>query len=689
MRPPGTLRVGSHPKVSARLRSRRTAAIAVTAAVLLFTSLLAILPAFTIGFDEAKYLGVGANVWAGHGPLTAFGYLFLLHSPVWMTVLYAPQALFGIDAVGWGHLLNAIAGLGVVALTAVMGWRIRPAVGVVAVFAMLGFNYLFDLTRTTRLDVPAAALALLYLEMGWRAVRTGSRRWAAGAGIVFALAVLVKEVAIPLAPVPFLCGILVGAPWRQLLRTAAWTTLLAAIGLAPWFLYYAAQTGRVYRVESPAWTLAVVFAGALLVVLGGLVAERIADRPGLNARMVRIGERLPARARTHGRAILGWTLTILWSAAFLYFFSRISRLKGAPLVQPTQMGLYLRTWLIDLAPVTAFVVVGFVLALVMLAWDRGARGRSGMINVLVATICGVPLVLMVVAVGEPPRNYIAQVSTAIVLAAGAWTWAIALGVSRLTRAGARPRLARWGLPIVVGLAICLGTASLGARAWVTRAGSGESADAAVRTTVQWIRANVPKGTPIAFGSFLSYEMAYSLVADYPTYQVRHRIATVEPTMPVGFRRAGEPPADDWVAADTAPRNVNEFQAFRAAWVEDLVRRWNIGYWVYSTGIETSAPTIRAQLTPEHGFDAVASWDVPARDHVNNVTIYRVNLDRLGLDRAHLYISPEALTRLVDSLERDPEASRAAAAALLPRIVVEPPSSAAAADLARLGDLAAP
>ena len=166
---------------------------------------------------------------------------------MWTTVEYAPQALLGIDAVAVGHLLNAIAGTTVLAITGVMGWRIRPAAGVVAVFAMLGFAYLMDLTRTTRLDVPAAALALLYLELGWRAVHANRRRWAIGAGAVFALAVLVKEVAIPLAPVPFLFAIILAVPWRRILRQASWTALFAALGLAPWFAYYAANTGRVYR----------------------------------------------------------------------------------------------------------------------------------------------------------------------------------------------------------------------------------------------------------------------------------------------------------------------------------------------------------------------------------------------------------------------------------------------------------
>jgi len=109
--------------------------------------------------------------------------------------------------------------------------------------------------------------------------------------------------------------------------------------------------------------------------------------------------------------------------------------------------------------------------------------------------------------------------------------------------------------------------------------------------------------------------------------------------------------------------------------------------VYATGEDTAAPAITAQLTPEHGFEAVASWDFPGPRSTITVTVYRVDLDRIALDRSRLYISAEALHRLVAHLARTPEASRAAAAALLPRVVVEPPEAAARADLDRLRELA--
>ena len=670
-----------------RTSRRVTAWVAVLAVALFGLGILLVRP-YGLSYDEAKYLGMGANLWAGNGPVTAFGYLFLQHGPLWMGVVYAPQALFGIDAIAWGHLLDALAGAGIVGVAAMMGRRSSPAAGIVAAFAMLGFTYLFNLSRTTRLDVPVAFLGLLYLEVGWRAARGGSIRWAVAAGAAFAAAVLVKEVPIPLAPVPFLCGLLAGFGWARLLRTAGWTTLAATVGLAPWFVYYAAQTGTVYRVGSPAWTLPVLFAPVAGLIVVGLLADRLARSGPVLRGTGRASSAMPAWLGAHGRGLAGWGLAIAWSLLFLFFFSRIGRLHGIPMFQLAQYRLYLHTWAFELVPILLFSGVGTVLAVPLLL-ARAGRGRLGLVNAVVATVCGLPLVLMVIAVGEPPRNYIAQLATAVVVGSIGWTWAADRLVARLTRSGRRPQLARYGLAVVVAVVMAAGTMAFGARAWVTRAaGSGASSEA-TSTAVAWIRANVPAGTPVAFGAYLSYEMADELVPAYPTYQVQAKLSSADPSMPLGLTYGSEAPAADWVAADVAPRNVNQYEAYRAQWIQDELRAHHIGYWVYATGVSTAAPSIVAQLTPEHGFTQVASWSFgPAKSPVR-VSVFRVDLANISLDTSHLYMSPDAFDRLVAKLEATPPQSKAAAAALVQRVVVEPASAAGDAAMARLRALAAP
>ena len=665
------------------------AAVAAGTGIVLFGLLLFVLPSFSVTYDEARYLGIGANIWAGHGPVTAFGDQFLLHAPLWTTLVYASKALVGVDPVAWGQFLDRVCGVGVVALAAVMGRRSSPAAGAVAAFAMIGFTYLLDLSRTTRLDVPVAFAALLYLELGWRAVRSGSIRSALAAGATLAVAVWIKEVPIPLAPVPILCGVLAGVAWPKLLRTLAWLVLAVSLGLAPWFIYFAAETGLVYRLGTPARTLPLLVAPLVAMVVLGLAAGRLAAWSPLMDRLARARRALPAVLARHGRAVLGWTAALAWAAMFLVFFSRISRLQGRSIFQLSQLRLNLGMWAFELVPVGLFIAVGLVLAIALLARSDGLRERErrAVTDALVASICGAPLVLMVMAVGEPPRDYIAQVATAVVMAAGACTWAFGRLLERITRDGARPAVARRGMTAFIVLAVAAGTIAAGGRAWVTRAASGDAAASAVETSVAWIRANVPAGDGVAFGAYLSLNIADELVPEYRLYQVQARLATFDPSMPEGFTYGKEAGAADWVAVDVAPRNVNQFEAYRAASLRDELVAHGIAYWVYATGVSTAAPSILPQLTPDHGFVQVAHWAWPTKGLPIEVAIFKVDLASIALDPGRLYMSPAALRRLVTQVAANPAAWKAVAAALAPRVVVVPPSSAGDADLARLRSVA--
>src|SRR6478735_2404935 len=82
--------------------------------------------------DEAKYIGLGLNILDGRGLVTVFGVAFPNHSPIWPLAMALPQRLLGIDGLAVGHVLNAISAAVVVALTGALGWRIRPAAGVLA-----------------------------------------------------------------------------------------------------------------------------------------------------------------------------------------------------------------------------------------------------------------------------------------------------------------------------------------------------------------------------------------------------------------------------------------------------------------------------------------------------------------------------------------------------------------------------
>jgi hypothetical protein len=205
-----------------------------------------------------------------------------------------------------------------------------------------------------------------------------------------------------------------------------------------------------------------------------------------------------------------------------------------------------------------------------------------------------------------------------------------------------------------------------------------------------MRTHVDPTETVAFGSFLGYDMALGLQGRNTTVQVRHRLSVGSAAAPEGIAYAGEAPADDWIAIDIAPRNASQFQAYRAAWLRSQLPRSKVDVWVYSTGIDTAAPSIIPALTPDHGFDLLEHWSFPVGGGAPPIEtfVFRVNRDRIGFDTDRIYVSPEALARLTDLLAAHRATGRSAATALVQRVVVTPPDPASAADLARLQAIAA-
>jgi hypothetical protein len=730
---------------------RRLAAGIVVASVVVFVGLLAVVSPFYRSFDESKYLGIGYSMLAGHGPRTVFGAIFLPHSPLWPMIVTAPDVWFGIDAFDWGHLLNAIAGVGVLVAVAILGWRIRPVVGALAAVGYLAVPYLHDLTRTARLDVPAAALALAYLVVGIDAVRRGSVRRGLIAGAIFAVAFLIKEIALPFAPVPFLVGILAGRPLSSIARVAAAVLAVAIVGTSWWFALFASLTRQVYRLGTPAWTLIPLLIIGVIAIVVGLAAPSLATRPDVERVGEGIRRRIPARLRAHGRAWAGWGLGVAWFAALTIFFDRNSELKGNGLFQPGQYALYVTTWLPQLVLVVLFGAVGVVLGLIARQRSSGAE-REGLDAMLMATLCSAPLVLLVIAVGEPPRNYLAQIGLLTVIAAVGWLraleWALTTRRSAVTVlvfvgvgaaagaivAQALPALSlRIGLPVgaLAGLAIAfrptrtvgpddsagaadttggrpalsgatlagalvavllMATTVLAGHALAYReSASGDARAGAVKFASSWIVANRPPGTKIGFGSFLGYETALDVATGYPMVQLHQTLAVFDPKAPLGLTPPSGPPIDDWIAVENS-RREREFYVFRASSFARAVKASGISIYVYDTGPTTSVPALLGALTPEHGFTELAttSFPVTGSDGVTEVTeshIFAVDPSRVDFTNSPMYISDVAMNRLVGLLEQDQATAPATAAALADRLSLWPNRAAGQALIGRLRALA--
>ena len=714
---------------------RRVSLAVVVACAVVYAAVLFIVPARFHGYDDAKYLGIGLNVLDGRGPLTPFGVFFEPHSPLWPVILAIPRAWLGIDPFGWAHILNIVAAVAVVALGALLGWRIRPAAGALAAVGILAFPYLFDLSRRVGLDMPIAALSLGYLVLGGVAARGRSLRWAIGAGVLFGVAALIKESVLPFAPVPFLAAYAAGRSASSVARQAAIALLAAAVVTSWWWLVYAAGTGRVYRLGTPAWTL-LPLAVAILVAWAAAIAwDRRANSPG------------PAGTRperpTSGRPsprVLAWLLAAGWVVGLIVVLGRAPELHGRSLLDPGQIAYYAGTWADTLSP---FLVVGGVGAVLdLVARARRGAGRAGE-EIWLAVFCGLPLSLLVIGVGELPRHYVAQMVLLIALGASGWLWLAEAVVARPTAAtirllalatggaiavlepllGGRPvvfatmvvvlgggvmaiaviavhpglraraqQILGGGRLLVIGLVIAF---VAGSSILFVRAAQGGSADrfdaakaAAVSTVPAWLLANLPAGSTVAFGQSLSQEMAVELRDRLRTVQVREtRDLQFDPAAPLGIGDGHGHGADDWIALAALPGTGAGFVGYRASTLAEDLQTTRTDVWVQATATELVEPLVVDQtLTPAHGFTVLQRWSWPTGTGTLDVVAYGIDRSRLTFDRT-VWVSLDALARLVDRFTSAGAVGAPAAAALLDRIAVVPEGPQANALRARLRTLA--
>ncbi len=753
----------------ASVSERLVSALLIGLACVVFVALLLAVPAFLPSFDEAKYLGIGSNVLAGRGVVSVYG-PFLDHSPLWAVTLAAADVVAGIDPLSWGHVLDGIAGAGLILLVAWFGWRFRPAAGALGATVVLGFTYLHDLTRTARLDVPAAALALLFVAVGIAAIRRDSLRWGVLAGAVFAIAFLVKEIALPFAPVPLIAGLIAGRPLAALARVSGAMLLTAALGTAWWFVVFASYTRQVYRLGLPAWTLVPIAAIVVVIGVSCLAARRIGATATARSIADRVSARVAPAVRARWRMIVGWTLALGWFLVLDVAFARNQATRGLSFLSLAQWQAYVAVWLTPITVAAGCYALGGLIAIWSAARGHLGPGAMPVVDLTVAAVCSMPLVLLVIAVGEPPRNYLAQIGVVVALASCGWVWLAVRLASRVRPRWERARGSRWVVTLGVaggslvgagfGLAIAIGThlvtrrtglaigVAVGATCgWATAiiarrttasaahagplageplrptrrvsigvialivplvlstailadhvrayrgSATGAAQLAAVRTVTDWIDANVPSGSTIAFGSYLGYEMSLALDRPYTITQIAQEIARFTTAGPLGIAVSGKPPADDWVSVDTAPRNVAEFQAFRASVIANKLRSTGATYWIYTTGTPTSAETLIPALEAATGLTEVARWTFPytraAGGGSGVLTSYVFKVEPgVAVDPGTLFIAPNALDRLLGQLEASPgDATAPIAGRLLDRVRITPSGPGDSALLGRLHHLA--
>jgi hypothetical protein len=194
------------------------------AALVLALRLIGLDTAYDIFVDEPFYTGMGASVAAGHLPPVNFGKPFLLHPPGFFLIEAAWRALTPVSGdlyhdVILMRVLQQLFALG----TAILLFRFvlrlvgfTPAVAATALFAVDAFvirqNGRVLLETVTMTFVLAAYLLLTRLAQGHTTRRTLT---AAGAGLLFAAAVLTKDMALLITSAPLAIIAVRSAPIRR------------------------------------------------------------------------------------------------------------------------------------------------------------------------------------------------------------------------------------------------------------------------------------------------------------------------------------------------------------------------------------------------------------------------------------------------------------------------------------------
>jgi 4-amino-4-deoxy-L-arabinose transferase-like glycosyltransferase len=190
-----------------------TALFVAAAAALVFTHALGT----RTNYDEGVYLASLGAMRRGQALGTD---LYTSQPPVFYWLLRALAAPFGssISGIRIGFALFAVAGVGAASF---LGWRLYGASAGVAAGALVAIGPPYpSVAPTVSADVPAVVLGLLSLALLTVALRrTNARPWAGGAGVVLALAVLTKLLAIPFV-VPFIALALAAKAARRVLPFA-------------------------------------------------------------------------------------------------------------------------------------------------------------------------------------------------------------------------------------------------------------------------------------------------------------------------------------------------------------------------------------------------------------------------------------------------------------------------------------
>ena len=449
--------------------------------------------------DESLYVAEALNIRNGDGVTYTTGSVVTHRAPLYPAMLAADFAIAGIslDAGSWIPRLATVANA---VLAALLARRLAGGLaGLVAGVTAASSSYLNGLGATLFLDQVEVTFVLASLFILAVARDRGEARLYAAAGACLGLAILVKESAIQLAPLPLVVMLLAGAPsgWRG--SIIAWMFGLGATA-GWWWVWVYLHSGSVYLLGDPAAptnkVLLLALADAVMAALVLLVRGRdwLKARPG--------GLQQAA----------GLALTVVWGAAFVVGLE--SQGWEHPRRYLTDVPAYMADVVAPALPAAPLIGAAFIWA-----FARSLRGDWGASLVTSAALLFLPFVL-VAANRELSLRDSAPFLYAGILALGcAAAWLVAWG-SRLSRGQGTPSFTFAGLSVVLVALAAITVQGFGRieRAEATTYESDWD-NIIARDTAQWLEDNVPAGTPL-MSTRLYYSQVYFLAdGQYPVQQL--------------------------------------------------------------------------------------------------------------------------------------------------------------------------
>lgn len=482
--------------------------------------------------DETLYLAVATSVADGHAPRVPGGDPLTVRAPLYPLLLGLSIASLGdpggpdftrvLVATGLAAALLALAlvlwGRGVAGLAVALG-------GVALVYTGVPF---LELAATLGIDLLAAALALTALCLLEVGARRSSMRVAAAGGLALGLAILVKETALVVAPVPVLVGLVrYRSDGPGFVRPLLAAYLAAGVVLLPWWVLYGFVEGRFF-LTSLSGDRAVGAAVLAVATLVALVALVLRPPPRALAGPLAWIERLLARPGAGVAAALA-----LISAWWLVVYVNLTRaVPGGTRGGDTALGEFLEREVFSRAG-SGWLAAAGLAALAVGAW-RGHRGDQTALLVVVSYL---PVLALIASKDWSGRQVLVAllvlqvgVARAVVgLVAAAWRGGGQKSPKSLARA-----LPALGAAAVIGAVVTALAANgiVPARASDREKRSESAARSALEDAAAWLEDNAPEDSVILVGTDLGYRLHRATSA-------RYRLPAF-PVVRLGLPRSGPP-----------------------------------------------------------------------------------------------------------------------------------------------------